>query len=287
MFDATAQTLQTIAADPEHLGAEIGFLAILHTWGQTLVHHPHLHCVVPGGGLSLDGQRFVSCRPGFFLPVKVLSKLFRRLLVERLRNAFERGDLMFHSTLEPLADATAFDALMAEVGKINWVVYAKRPFGGPAHVLEYLGRYTHRVAISNNRLVSIEDGKVSFEWKDYRHENRRRVMTLSADEFIRRFLLHVVPRGFHRIRHYGLLSNRHSARKLPRCRELLGAAEAPAPSLERLDLNAQYKAVTGKDLDRCPACGTGRMRRVREVAPTGRTAGVRLLARPPSHLDSS
>lgn len=228
LFEATAETLQRIAADPKHLGAEIGFVAVLHTWGQNLLHHPHLHCVVPGGGLSPDGARWIACRRGFFLPVRVLSKLFRRLFVEKLRRAHARGEVLLRGTLEPLADEGAFEAQLAQVRKLPWVVYAKRPFGGPDRVLDYLGRYTHRVAISNNRLVGIDEAKVCFRWKDYRNGNRLGVMSLDAPEFIRRFLLHVLPAGFQRIRHFGLLSNRQHATKFARCRSLLGAGEPRA-----------------------------------------------------------
>jgi hypothetical protein len=190
LFQVTAETLKTIAADAQHLGAEIGFFAVLHSWGQNLQVHPHLHCVVPGGGLSLDGQRWVSCRPGFFLPVRVLSRLFRRLFLEALRKAFDSGKLHFFAALEALSEALAFAQLLDRLKACEWVVYAKRPFAGPKQVLDYVGRYTHRVAISNNRLLDIEDGQVRFQWKDYRHEGQSKTMTLSADEFIRRFLLH-------------------------------------------------------------------------------------------------
>ena len=228
LFRAAAETLQTIAADPKHLGAEIGFFAVLHTWGQTLGLHPHLHCVVTGGGLSPDGARWVSCRPGFFLPVRVLSRLFRRLFLEYLQKAFDAGKLRFFSSLEPLREPGAFRRYLAPLRRAPWVVFAKPPFAGPEQVLDYVGRYTHRVAISNNRLCDIEDGKVCFTWKDYRDHNRQKVMTVAADEFIRRFLLHVLPEGFHRIRYYGFLGNRHRAQKLARCRELLGMA-VPEP----------------------------------------------------------
>jgi hypothetical protein len=188
LFRTAADTLLRIAADPKHLGAEIGVLTVLHTWGQNLMHHPHLHCVVPGGGLSPDGTRFVTCRPGFFLPVRVLSRLFRRLFLEALERAFVRGELVFHASLVQLRDPCRFAALMEKARHMEWVVYAKAPFGGPSQVLDYLGRYTHRVAISNNRLRKLEDDKVTFQWKDYRHGNRQSTMTLEASEFIRRFL---------------------------------------------------------------------------------------------------
>src|SRR6516162_6578153 len=199
-------------------GAEIGVLAVLHTWGQTLHHHPHIHCVVPGGGPSLDGARWVDCRPGFFLPVRVLSKLFRRLFLQNLQTAFEAGRLSFFGALAELGAPAAFADRLRKLRRVDWVVYAKRPFGGPKQVLAYLGRYTHRVAISNSRLVSMENGEVTFRWKDYRHHAKPRLMTLAADEFIRRFLLHALPDGFHRIRHYGFLANSHRAEKLELCR---------------------------------------------------------------------
>jgi len=260
LFHATAETLRTIAADPKHLGAEIGFIAILHTWGQNLLYHPHLHCVVPGGGLSADGERWIACRPGFFLPVRVLSRLFRRLFLAQLQDAFEAGRLRFFNALEPLQAPGAFARYLAPVRRAEWVVYAKPPFGGPQHVLEYLGRYTHRVAISNNRLIDFVDGKVSFRWKDYRHDSRKKVMCLDAQEFMRRFLLHVLPHGLQRIRHYGLLANRNRAVKLACCRRLLGE---PAPAVQHpdapLDYRERYEQLTGKSLRACPKCGHGRM----------------------------
>lgn len=260
LFHATAETLRMIAADPKHLGAEIGFITILHTWGQNLLHHPHLHCVVPGGGLSADGERWISCRPKFFLSVKVLSRLFRRLFLARLQAAFNAGHLRFFNALEPLQTPREFARYLAPLRRAKWVVYAKPPFGGPQHVLEYLGRYTHRVAISNNRLTDFVDGKVGFRWKDYRNESRQKVMRLYGDEFIRRFLLHVLPHGFQRIRHYGLLANRHRAVKLARCRQLL-SAPVPAAKLTdaALDYRDRYEILTGKSLRDCPHCGRGHM----------------------------
>ena len=260
LFHASAETLRTIAADPKHLGADIGFIAILHTWGQNLLHHPHLHCVVPGGGISADGERWMACRPGFFLPVRVLSRLFRRLFLAQLQAAFDAGQLRFFNALAPLQDTKAFARYLAPVRKVEWVVYAKPPFGGPQHVLEYLGRYTHRVAISNNRLINFDGGKVSFRWKDYRHDSHQKVMCVDASEFIRRFLLHVLPRGLQRIRHYGLLANRHRAEKLLRCRVLLAV---PTPVVDRphepLDYRDHYEQLTGRSLRDCPQCGQGHM----------------------------
>jgi hypothetical protein len=200
LFKAAAETLRTIATDPNHLGAQIGLVAVLHTWGQNLHHHPHVHCVVPGGGPSLDGMRWVSCRPGFFLPVRVLSRLYRRLFLESLQAAFEAGALGFFSDLADLREPDAFAKFIGEMNQIEWIVHAKPPFGGPSQVLAYLGRYTHRVAIANSRIVTIENDQVAFRWKDYRHHDKAKVMTLAADEFIRRFLLHTLPDAFHRIR---------------------------------------------------------------------------------------
>jgi hypothetical protein len=249
LFRAAAETLQTIAADPKHLGAEIGLVAVLHTWGQTLHHHPHVHCVVPGGGLSLDGTRWVACRPGFFLPVRVLSRLFRRLFLTELKAAFATGQLGFFGALAALAEPAAFARQLNKLRRVEWVVYAKPPFGGPEQVLAYLGRYTHRVAIANSRLVSVTDDHVAFRWKDYRHHGRAKVMTLAADEFIRRFLLHTLPDGFHRIRHYGFLANGHRAAKLALCRRLLNAATIGTPADD-----AEDKA-SRRGPGRCPCCG--------------------------------
>jgi hypothetical protein len=260
LFRATAETLRTIAADPKHLGAEIGFFAVLHTWGQNLLYHPHLHCVVTGGGLSHDGHRWIACKPGFFLPVRVLSRLFRRLFLEHLEKAFAAGQLQFIAALDSLRERDAFQRYVAPLRKADWVVYAKPPFAGPERVLDYVGRYTHRVAISNNRLLAIEDGKVAFRWKDYRHGNRQKVMTIAADEFIRRFLLHVLPEGFHRIRYYGFLGNRYRAQKLACCRALLGMpVPEPADHRAAKDYRDRYEHLTGHSLRQCPACRQGQM----------------------------
>jgi hypothetical protein len=249
LFQAAAETLKTIAADPRHLGAELGVVAVLHTWGQTLTHHPHVHCVVPGGGPSLDGTRWVACRPGFFLPVRVLSRLFRRLFLDELQAAFAAGALSFFGDLVNLAEKTAFVHRLGELRRVEWVVYAKPPFGSPEQALAYLGRYTHRVAIANSRLVSINDREVAFRWRDYRHHGKSKVMTLAADEFIRRFLLHTLPDGFHRIRHYGFLANGHRAEKLALCRKLL-AAPPPEPAAEPAE-----DATPSHWHNRCPCCG--------------------------------
>ncbi len=254
LFKAAAETLLTIAADPKHLGARIGLTAVLHTWGSALTHHPHIHCIVPGGGLSLDGARWVSCRPGFFLPVRVLSRLFRRLVLEQLARAHAAGGLRFFGDHAPLAEREAFAAYLAPLRTIEWVVYAKRPFAGPEAVLAYLSRYTHRVAIANSRLIAFDDTGVTFRWKDYRAKGRERqkVMTLATDEFIRRFLIHVLPSGFHRIRHYGLFANGGRTENLARARELLGVS--PTQN-EPNDADADEPPTS---LLPCPCCG-GRM----------------------------
>jgi len=272
LFRATAETLQTIAADPQHLGAEIGFFAVLHTWGQNLLHHPHLHCVVAGGGLSLDSTRWVSCRPGFFLPVRVLSRRFRRLFLKYLEKAFDSDRLQFFGSLEPLRNAQQFRSYIAPLKETEWVVFAKPPFAGPQQVLDYVGRYTHRVAISNNRLLDIEDDQVSFQWKDYRDPDRQKTMTLSAEEFIRRFLIHVLPDGFQRIRYYGFLSNRHREEKLVLCRQLLGMPvvdpeTAPGDQPSDYDFDELYEKLTGSSLRQCPICHQGRMVVVEILAP--------------------
>ena len=228
LFDIAAETLRTIAADPKHLGAQIGATLVLHTWGSALTHHPHVHGIVPGGGLSPDRARWVACKPGFFLPVRVLSRLFRRRFLEELEAIYRRGQLRFFGEYTELNDVTAFAQWLAPMRACEWVVYAKRPFAGPKAVLAYLSRYTHRVAISNQRLISLDGRGVTFRWKDYRVDGRTRnkTMTLAADEFVRRFLLHVLPAGFHRIRHYGVLANPSRHENLAKIRELMGVVPA-------------------------------------------------------------
>jgi hypothetical protein len=257
LFKASAETLTTIAADPNHLGARVGVTSVLHTWGSALTHHPHIHMIVPGGGISFDGTRWVSCRPGFLLPVRVLSRLFRRLFLEKLVAAQEAGRLQFFGNHTPLADKQAFAAYLAPLRKTEWVVYAKRPFGGPEAVLAYLSRYTHRVAIANSRLIAVGDNGVAFRWKDYRADgrDRQKIMTLATGEFIRRFLIHVLPQGFHRIRHYGLFASGTRADNLARVRRLL---DVPAAQPEAGDTNCA-EATEPKPLSHpCPCCG-GRM----------------------------
>lgn len=229
LFEASADTLLEVAADPKHLGAGIGFLSVLHTWGQTLQPHPHVHCVVPGGGLSPDHQHWIRAPNHFFLPVKVLSRVFRGKFVAGLRRAFRKNKLVFFGACRSLAQEKAFSAFLRTLFREDWVVYAKRPFGGPEHVLHYLARYTHRVAISNHRLVDVTDANVTFRWKDYAHHNKSRTMTLTHEEFLRRFLQHVLPKGFPRIRYFGFLANRRRSAVLPLCRTLLAVQPPPAP----------------------------------------------------------
>jgi hypothetical protein len=262
LFRAAAQALQGIAKTPKHLGAEIGHIAVLHTWGQNLHYHPHLHCVAPGGGLALDGSHWVPSRTKFFLPVKVLSRLYRRLFLSFLNQAFIDGRLTFHGSLVPLANRADFLHHLADARKIEWVVYCKPPFGSPEQVVAYVGRYTHRVAISNNRLLEMKDGKVSFRWKDYRSDNAKKVMTLDVHDFIGRYLQHILPSRFVRIRSYGLLARRNRTTKLARCREVLNAP-GPAPVTETWQ--AMFKRLTGHSIDECPACRQGQMQVVKRV----------------------
>jgi hypothetical protein len=236
LFRASAETLLEVAADPAHLGARIGFLSVLHTWGQNLMHHPHIHCVIPAGGVSSDHSRWVHPRPGFFLPVRVLSKVFRGKFHAGLKHLFRRQKLQFHCSLESLAQPKVFAKFLRQLFRQDWIVYAKRPFGGPEHVLHYLARYTHRVAISNHRLLAFENDRVTFRWKDYTHGNKKRKMTLSTDEFLRRFLLHILPRGFTRIRHFGILANRSRPEFVPLCRQLLAdvcGSRSPTPAASK------------------------------------------------------
>ena len=266
LFRAATQAMTMLAANPRRLGTEIGGVAVLHTWGQTLTHHPHVHCVVPGGGLSPDGARWIAGRPNFFLAVKSLARLFRRLFLERLAAAFNAGALGFFGDLASLADPNAFTAHVSAMQRIDWVVYAKKPFGGPAQVLAHLGRYTHRVAIANSRLVALDGDQVAFSWKDYRQNGAAKVMKLKPDEFIRRFLLHTLPDGFHRIRSFGFMANGHRAAKLALCRSLLAdRAEKSAPdNADPSSLNSGRQASA--DLPVCPNCG-GVTRIIARVPP--------------------
>jgi hypothetical protein len=253
LFEVAAETLRTIAADRKHLGAQIGLTLVLHTWGSALTHHPHVHGIVPGGGLSADGERWVACKPGFFLPVRVLSRLFRRRFLEELERVHRAGQLQFFGEQAPLTDATRFADWLAPLRKCEWVVYAKRPFGGPAAVLAYLSRYTHRVAISNQRLLAFDERGVSFHWKDYRAKGKTRVktMTLNPDEFMRRFLLHVLPGGFHRIRHFGLIANAGRRENLAKVRELLHVASGVEGEAQGAEASTAIIPPTFV----CPDCG--------------------------------
>ena len=282
LFKAAAETLITIAADPKHLGARIGLTAVLHTWGSALTHHPHVHIIVPGGGIAPDGLRWVSARTGFFLPVRVLSRLFRRVFLDKLTAAYHAGRLQFFGDQSALTDPKAFDDWRAPLRKAEWVVYAKRPFGGPEAVLAYLARYTHRVAIANSRLLAFDDTGVTFRWKDYRATERgqAKVMTLAVDEFIRRFLIHVLPGGFHRIRHYGLFANAGRAENIARARHLL---HVPEP-------HRQPGEAEGADADEphtsrtpCPCCG-GRLIVIETFEPG---CLPRYQPAPPNRIDSS
>lgn len=259
LFRAAADTLLTFGHDPRHLGGTIGITAILHTWSQNLAQHLHVHCLVTGGALAADGSRWIASRSSFLFPVRALSRVFRAKYLAGLQCAFDAGQLTFADGTAELADAPAFIRFLAPLRATDWVVYAKRPFAGPEQVLEYVGRYTHRVALSNNRLVSLINGVVRFHWKDYADHDRRKVMALPVDEFLRRCLLHIVPTGFMRIRHVGLLANRTRHATLDRCRHLL---QAPLPSPDHVHpepVHVLMQRLTGVDLSRCPVCGEGRM----------------------------
>ena len=254
LFKASAETMLTIAADPKHLGARIGFLSVLHTWGSAMTHHPHVHMIVPGGGFSLDASKWVACRPRFLFAVEVLSQLFRRLFLDKLLAAHRTGALQFFGDHVPLADQQAFARLLAPLRNSEWVVYCKRPFGGPKQVLRYLARCTHRVAISNRRLIACDDNGVTFKWKDYRRKGspRYQVMTLAADEFIRRFLIHVLPAGFHRIRYYGLLATPSRAANIARARQLLTMPLLPIEALKAISIDPNQPQPAQHP---CPCCG--------------------------------
>jgi Putative transposase/Transposase zinc-binding domain len=283
LFEAASETLKTIARDPEHLGADIGFTAVLHTWGQTLTHHPHVHCIVPGGGLSPDGTRWIACRPGYFLPERVLSSLFRGVFLGKLVAAHKDGRLRFFSDLAHLAEPKAFSAYLAPLWQMDWVVDCKQPFAGPEQVLRYLSRYTHRVAISDHRLVEVTDDHVAFTWKDYSDSSCIKLMTLAPHEFMRRFLLHVLPDGFQRIRHYGFLGNGNRAAKLARIRELLAptpqqqVASTPHEAAESATEPECAAAPTADDecQQTCPECG-GEMEIVETLAKAPRRSAPRI-----------
>jgi hypothetical protein len=260
LFRSSAATLLEIAADPKHLGADIGFLSVLHTWGQNLQHHPHIHCVIPAGGFSTDHQRWIHPRYSFFLPVKVLSRVFRGKFIAGLKCAFHQGKLVFPGSVKRLAEDQAFHAFLRPLFCKDWVVYAKRPFRGPEHVLQYLARYTHRVAISNHRIVNFANGEVTFRWKDYAHNSKQRLMTVTAEEFLRRFLLHTLPRGFVRIRFCGFLANRRRGQLLPLCQRLLQACSlqpSTTPTTSQSKLPCSWL---------CPRCG-GTMVLIERLTP--------------------
>ena len=276
LFQSASQTLLTLAADPKRLGAHIGVTAILHTWGQNLLFHPHLHCVVTGGGLSLDGSRWISSRPRYFLPVKVLGRLFRDKFLAGLKEAYHQGQLTLGGSMAGLAEPRAFQRWLNPLYRQDWIVYAKPPFGAATQVFRYLGRYSHRVAISNSRLLALEDGQVSFRWKDYADDHRIKVMRLPANEFLRRFLLHVLPKRFVRIRHYGLFAGRNVSSQLARCQQLLGVP-ATEPPVER-SCSDWVLAWTGQDLQCCPRCQSPLSRQPLEPLTTGLTCLVGVLA---------
>jgi hypothetical protein len=282
LLKTAAETLIIIAADPKHLGARIGLTAALHTWGQTLTHHPHAHIIVPGRGLSRDGQHWIACRSRFLLSVEVLSRLFRRLFLEGLTTAYQAGRLEFFADQAGLAEPARFKAFVAALRKVEWVVYAKRPFGGPGAVLAYLSRYTHRIAIANSRLVAFDGERVTFKWKDYRDKanNRYKLVTLAADEFIRRFLIHVLPDGFHRIRHYGLLANGNRTGNIALARRLLGV---PDPPLSSGGSGGTENPHEDSEWNACPCCG-GRMIIIETFEPG---CQPRQWPIPPIGLDSS
>jgi ssDNA-binding Zn-finger/Zn-ribbon topoisomerase 1 len=285
LFKASAETLIAIAADPKHLGARVGVLSVLHTWGSALTHHPHVHMIVPGGGFSLDGSKWVACRPSFFLPVRVLSRLFRRLFLQKLVAAHQAGELQFFSNHAPLMDAQAFAAYLAPLRNSEWVVYSKRPFGGPEQVLRYLARYTHRVAISNRRLIACDDKGVTFKWKDYRLEGpeRYKLMTLATHEFIRRFLMHVLPAGFHRIRYYGLLASGQRAENIARARQMLAVPLIPIDAIKAIATKPDEPTTPEHP---CPCCG-GRMIII-ETFERGGSPRYRPTAPPPTiRIDTS
>jgi Putative transposase/Transposase zinc-binding domain len=265
LFRAAAETLLQIAADPRHLGAQIGFLAVLHTWGQNLHHHPHLHCVVPGGGIAPDQRHWISCRRQFLFPVKVLSRLFRAKFVAYLKAAFREGKLGFHGQLKPLGEKRNFIEWLTRLAGTEWIVYAKPPFSGPRQVLKYLARYTHRVAISNQRLISLEEGRVTFHWKNYARTSEPATMTLKVEEFIRRFLLHVLPKGFVKIRHFGFLANRGRRDNVLLCRKLLAASSTGPPDVVPHDSHSDEPAADR--VNRCPRCKLGTMRMLEMLAP--------------------
>ena len=268
LFRSVFKTLTKLANNPKHLGATVGVIGILHTWGQNLMHHPHLHCIVTGGGLSSDKTRWVSCRKGFFIPVRVMSALFRGKLLDLLKDYFKKDDLVLPDSLSHLKDSGNFETFRKNLYHKKWVVYCKPPFNGPKGVLQYLGRYTHRIAISNNRILSIRDGDVSFLWRDYADNQHQKIMTLKANEFIRRFLLHVLPSRYVRIRHFGLLANRKRKNTIALCRQILGDAKTKTQQNTRKETwQEQLFRICGIDVTLCPVCQKGRMCRIARLLP--------------------
>jgi hypothetical protein len=265
LFKATSETLLELGRDPKYLGAEIGFISILHTWGQNLMDHPHIHCIIPGGGLSLDGKRWISSKNGFFIPVRVISRLFKGKFLAYLKNAYRAGKLQFEGTIQPQGQQARFQRLVDDLYGKEWVVYCKPSFNSPIDIMEYLGRYTHRVAISNDRILKIDDGMVTFKWQDYADGNKNKFLTVQAEEFIRRFLLHVLPDNFVKLRHYGILSNRNRKTALKKCQELLEFV------LEWMDTSEYEESVIHVEfiLQKCPCCETGRMLK-KEILPPAR-----------------
>ncbi len=266
LFRAASETLLCLGRDPKHLGGEIGLISVLHTWGQNLMNHPHLHCIVPGGALSPDGKKWIGSQKKFFISVHILSKVFRGKFLASLKSAYQQKKLQLEGALEPLRNKNIFQAIITSLYEKGWVVYAKQPFGGPEQVLAYLGRYTHRVALTNNRLVSMSDGKVSFHWKDYRDHNKEKLMTLDVFEFLRRFLLHVLPERLCKIRYYGFLSNRHRIDQLGKCKELLDVPVV-LKQIEKKTWEELFLELTGVDIRICPACHKGKMRSYHVLEP--------------------
>ncbi|MFO7667220.1 MAG: IS91 family transposase [Desulfobacterales bacterium] len=268
LFRSVSETLMELANDQKHLGARIGAIGILHTWGQNLMDHPHIHCIVTGGGLSSDGSRWVPCRKGFFIHVKVMSALFKAKFLDHLKHCFKRGDLVFPGGISHLKRPDDFETFRKQFYKKKWIVYCKPPFGGPKGVLQYLGRYTHRVAISNNRILASRDGNVSFLWRDYADNNRQKTMTLKAGEFIRRFLLHALPERYVRIRHFGLLANRSRKDNITACRKIIGGCKAVTKENARQETwQEQLLRICGIDVTICPVCQKGRMCRIERLLP--------------------
>jgi len=260
LFKAVSETLIELSKDKKYLGAEIGFMSILHTWGQNLMNHPHIHCIVPSGGLTLDGNRWINSNKDFFIPVKVLSRKFRGKFLFYLKRAYYSNSLKYTNGIEELTEKHIFQSFINDLYKKEWIVYCRPPFGSAEYVLEYLGRYTHRVAIANHRIVNSENGYVTFKWRDYKDHNKEKFMTLTVDEFVRRFLMHVLPRKFVKIRHYGILSNRNRSTKLQKCKELTGAVQSKSKNLDvKLSAAELFLKLTGIDINVCSCCGKGKM----------------------------